>query len=56
MATTVYKPVHGTIKKTANYDKVTATSRGSYLMHADEQHAKVFINKIEKTKSIYTKI
>ena len=42
-------------KKPASYDKFTATSRGSYLMHADE-HTKVFINKIEKTRSIYTKI
>ena len=41
--------------KTANNDKVTATSRGSYLMHADG-HTKVFINKIEKTRFIYTKI
>ena len=42
-------------QKTANYGKVTATSRGSYLLHADE-HIKVFINKIEKGRSIYTKI
>ena len=42
-------------QETANYDKVTATSRGSYFMHADE-HTKVFINEIEKTRSIYTKI
>ena len=42
-------------QKTANYDKVTATNRGSYLMHADEQ-TNVFINKIEKTRSVYTKI
>ena len=42
-------------QKTANYVKVTATNRGSYLMHADEQ-TNVFINKIEKTRSIYTKI
>ena len=42
-------------QKIANYDKVTATSRGSYLMHADE-HSKVFINEIEKTRFIYTKI
>ena len=42
-------------QKIANYDKVTATSRGSYLMHADE-HSKVFINETEKTRFIYTKI
>ena len=42
-------------QKTANYDIVTATNRGSYLMHADEQ-TNLFINKIEKTRSIYTKI
>ena len=36
------------------FDKVTATSRGSYLMHADE-HTKVFINEIEETGFIYTK-
>ena len=40
-------------QKTANYDRVTATSRGSYLMHAHE-HNKVFINKIEKTRTIST--
>ena len=34
-------------QKTANSDKVTATSRVLYLVHADE-HIKVFINKIEK--------
>ena len=39
----------------ASYDKFTATSRGSYLMHVDEL-TKVFMNKIEKTRSIYTKI
>ena len=39
-------------KNLANYDIVTATSRGSYLMDADE-HTKVFINKIEK--AIYKK-
>ena len=45
-------------QKTTNYDKVTVTSRGSYLMYADE-HTKAFINKInkiEKARSIYTKI
>ena len=42
-------------QKTANYDKITATSNGLYLMHVDE-HTKVFINKIEKSRSIYTKI
>ena len=45
MPTTVHKPVHET--KTAKYDKVTATIRGSYLMHTDE-HTKVFMNKIEE--------
>ena len=39
-------------QKTGNYDKVTATSRGSYLLHTDE-HIKVFINEIEKARSIY---
>ena len=42
-------------QKTANCDKSISTSRGSYLMYTDE-HNKVFINKIEKTGSIYTKI
>ena len=46
MAVTVYKPAHETTK-TANYGKVTASIRGSYLMHADE-HRKVFMNKIEE--------
>ena len=46
MATTVYKPVDKTTE-TANYDKVTATIRGSYLRDADE-HTKVFMNKIEE--------
>ena len=41
--------------KAANHDKVTASSRGSYLMHANE-HTKVFMNKIENTRSIYAKI
>ena len=35
MAVTVYKPVHETTK-TVKFGKVTATIRGSYLMHADE--------------------
>ena len=50
MATTLYKPVHETTEA-ENYDKVTTTIRGSYLMHADE-HNRVFMN----SWSIYTKI
>ena len=46
MATTVYKPVHVTTKNSKIYDKITATIRGSYLLHADE-HNVVLINKIE---------
>ena len=46
MATTVYKPVHKTTG-TANYEKVTATIRGSCLRNADG-HTKVFMNKIEE--------
>ena len=46
MATTVYKLVHVTTKNSKIYDKVTATIRGSYLLHADEQTV-VLINKIE---------
>ena len=53
MATTVYKAVHETTE-TTNNAKVAGTIRGSYLMYADE-HTKVFINNIEKTRSIYTK-
>ena len=53
MATTVYKPVHEPTEAT-NYGKVTGTIRGSYCMHADE-HTKVFIKCIEKTRSIYAK-
>ena len=53
MATTVYKLVYETTEK--NNCKVTGTIRGSYLMYADE-HTKVFMNSIEKTRSIYTKI
>ena len=34
--------------------KMKGSYRGSYLMHADE-HTKVFMNNIEKTRSIYTK-
>ena len=34
-------------QKIANYDKAAATSRGSYLMYADED-SKVFMNEIEK--------
>ena len=43
MATTVRKPVHVTTKI---YDKVTATRRSSYLLHADERTI-VLINKME---------
>ena len=46
MATTVYKPVHAITKNSKIYDKVTATIRGSYLLHADE-HTVVLINKVE---------
>ena len=46
MATTMYKQVHVTTK-TGNYDKVTETIRGLYLLHADE-HTKVLMNKIEE--------
>ena len=53
MTTTVYKPVHETTE-TTNNAKVTGTIRGSYLMHANE-HTKVFINNIEKARSIYAK-
>ena len=54
MATTVYKPVHETTE-TTNCGKVTGTIRVSYLMYFDG-HTKVFMNNIEKTRSIYTKI
>ena len=48
MTTTVYKPVHVITKNSGIYDKVTATIRGSYLLHADaDEHTLVFINKIE---------
>ena len=33
--------------ETTNNDKVTATIKGSYLMHADE-HTKLFMNKIQE--------
>ena len=46
MSTSVYKPIHETTE-TTNNDKVTATIRGSYLMHTDE-HTKVFMNKIQE--------
>ena len=36
MATTIYKPVHVITKNSKIYDKVTATIRGLYLLHADE--------------------
>ena len=35
MATTVYEPVHDETTKTANFVRVTAAIRCSYLMHAD---------------------
>ena len=38
-----------------NNGKVTGIIRGSYLTYADE-HTEVFMNSIEKTRSIYTKI
>ena len=44
MATTAYKLVHVITKNNKIYDKVTATIRGSYLLHADE-HAAILINK-----------
>ena len=53
-ATTVYKPVHQTTE-TTNYGKVTGTISVSYLMYVNE-HTKVFMNNIEKTRCIYTKI
>ena len=46
MATTANKPVHVITKSSKIYDKVTATIRGSYLLHADE-HTVVLINKVE---------
>ena len=46
MANTVYKSVHVITKNSKIYDKVTATIRGSYLLHADE-HTVVLINKVE---------
>ena len=55
MATTVYKPVHVTTKNSKIYGKVTATIRGSYLLHADE-HSIVLINKKRRTRFRYTKI
>ena len=45
MATTVYKPVHVITKNSKIYDKVTATIRGSYLLHADE-HTVIRMNKV----------
>ena len=47
MANTVYKPVHVPTKHSRICDKVTATIRVSYLLHADE-HAVALINKIEE--------
>ena len=47
MATTAYKPVHVITKNNKIYDKVTATIRGSYLLHADE-HTVVLTNKWNK--------
>ena len=51
---TEYKPLHETTEAT-NYGKLTGTRRASYLVHADE-HTKVFMNNIEKARSIYIKI
>ena len=48
MAITVYKPVHVMTKNSRIYDKVNATIKASYLLHADaDEHTVVFINKIE---------
>ena len=44
MATTVYKPVHVITKNSKIYDKVTATIKGSQLLHPDE-HTVVLIKK-----------
>ena len=44
MATSVHKLVHVITKNSKIYDKVNATIRGSYLLHADE-HTLVLINK-----------
>ena len=46
MATTVYKPVHVITRNSKIYDKVNATIRGSYLVHADGDTI-VLINKVE---------
>ena len=46
MATTVYRPVHAITKNIKIYDKVTATIRGSYILHANE-HTVVLIYKLE---------
>ena len=47
MATTVCKPVHHVIITNSKiYDKVTATIRGSYLLHADK-HTIGLINKVK---------
>ena len=46
MATTVYKPLYVITKNSKMYDKITATIKGSYLLHADE-HTVVLINKAE---------
>ena len=35
--------------------KLLELSEGSYSIHADE-HTKIFMNNIEKARSIYTKI
>ena len=54
MASTVQKSVHETTE-TKNFGDVTGAIRGSYLMYADE-HTKAFMNNIEKTGPMYTKI
>ena len=46
MATIVQKPVHVITKSSKICDKVTATIKGSYLLHADE-HTVVLIRKVE---------
>ena len=46
MATIVHKPVHVITISSKICDKVTATIKGSYLLHADE-HTVVLISKVE---------
>ena len=42
----LYKPAHLITKTSKTYDKVTATIRVSYPLHADEYT--VFVNKVEQ--------